>query len=173
MAECNFISPPIPKENIQGAHRGIGHISHDMGIDHGGLDILMTQKLLHFSDVDPVHEEMGGKTVAQGMDGGMLDDPRLFKRQPVIVKELLKLRQYLFQTLMRHNHHTLRYTFLVFIITKIEDHGIKKKENYAFSSCISPNNSCSIEKKVYRILIVGQPLSIYSADFKTIFGGQR
>ena len=80
MAECNFISPLIPKENIQGAHRGIGHISHDMGIDHGGLDILMTQKLLHFSDVDPVHEEMGGKTVSEGVHGSMLWNGSLFER---------------------------------------------------------------------------------------------
>jgi hypothetical protein len=79
MAECNFISLLIPKENIQWAHRGIGHISHDMGIDHGGLDILMSEEFLYLPDIDPVHQKMGGKTVAQGMDGGMLDDSRLLR----------------------------------------------------------------------------------------------
>ena len=43
-----------------------------MGVNHGRLDILVSQKGLDFTDVDAVHEEMGGKAVAQCMDRGML-----------------------------------------------------------------------------------------------------
>lgn len=79
MAECNFISPLIPKENIQGAHRGIGHISHYMGIDRGGFHTLMSEKLLYLPDVDPVHEEMGGKTVAERMHRGVFHDAGFYQ----------------------------------------------------------------------------------------------
>ena len=40
----------------------------------------MSEEVLYLPDVDPVHEEMGGKTVAQGMDGGMLWNGSLFER---------------------------------------------------------------------------------------------
>jgi hypothetical protein len=48
-----------------------------MGIDHGRFDILVSQKGLNFTDVDAVHEEMGGETVPQCVDGHLLRNARL------------------------------------------------------------------------------------------------
>ena len=48
-----------------------------MGIDHGGLDALVTQELLDRPDVISVFEEMGGETVSQRMHGGLFCNPGL------------------------------------------------------------------------------------------------
>ena len=45
-----------------------------MGVDHGGLDVLVPQKLLDGADVVTVFEEVGGKTVAEGVRGDGLVD---------------------------------------------------------------------------------------------------
>ena len=48
-----------------------------MGVDHGRFHILVSQKGLDFSDVDSVHEEMGGETVAQCVNGHLLRNASL------------------------------------------------------------------------------------------------
>ena len=47
-----------------------------MGVNHGRFDILVSQKGLDFTDVDAVHEEMGGETVAQCVNGRLLRNAR-------------------------------------------------------------------------------------------------
>jgi len=46
----------------------------NMGVDHGGGDIRMPQKLLHRADVVACFEQVGGKGVAQGMATYLLGD---------------------------------------------------------------------------------------------------
>ena len=48
-----------------------------MGVNHGRLDILVSQKGLDFTDVDAVHEEMSGETVTQCVNGHLLRNARL------------------------------------------------------------------------------------------------
>ena len=57
------LSLPVPIEGIEGALRSVFHVTHDMGVNHGRFDILVSQKGLDFTDVDAVHEEMSGETV--------------------------------------------------------------------------------------------------------------
>ena len=111
MAEYNFISPLIPKENIQGAHRGIGHISHYMGIDMVVSTFLCPRRSCISLMLTPFMRRWVAKlwrrvwTVACfGMEAFLSATPiadwiallliwcRLIRCQPVIVKELLKLR---------------------------------------------------------------------------------
>ena len=40
-----------------------------MGIDHGGLDIFVTEKFLDGADIVAVLEEVGGEGVAKGVRG--------------------------------------------------------------------------------------------------------
>ena len=42
-----------------------------MGIDPGGLEVGMTEKLLYRADVVAFFQKMGGKAVAQRMDRGI------------------------------------------------------------------------------------------------------
>lgn len=43
-----------------------------MGINHGCLNILMSEKTLHFSDIDAVLKQMRGETMSERMNRGML-----------------------------------------------------------------------------------------------------
>ena len=47
-----------------------------MGVDHGRFDILVAQKLLHCSDIVVGFQEVGRKTMTQGVGVDRLDDPR-------------------------------------------------------------------------------------------------
>ena len=42
-------------------------LSSDMGVDLGGRDISMPQKQLDYPQIRPMIEQMGGKSMAQGM----------------------------------------------------------------------------------------------------------
>ncbi len=54
---------------------------HDLpGIHHGGLQGFMAKELLHIADIHPVHQQVGGTAVPQGMgadsllfDSGLLE----------------------------------------------------------------------------------------------------
>ena len=50
-------------KGIKRAFRCCRHVPHDMGVNHGRFDILVSQKGLDFTDVDAVHEEMSGEAV--------------------------------------------------------------------------------------------------------------
>lgn len=39
-----------------------------MRVDHRGFHAFVAEKLLHLADVDPLHQQMGRKAVAQRMD---------------------------------------------------------------------------------------------------------
>ena len=52
-------------------------VPHDMGVNHGRFDILVSQKGLDFTDVNAVREEMSGETVAQCVNGHLLRNTRL------------------------------------------------------------------------------------------------
>jgi hypothetical protein len=39
----------------------------DVGVDHGGLDVLMAEEVLHSPNVIAVFQEMGGEGMAEGM----------------------------------------------------------------------------------------------------------
>ena len=41
-----------------------------MGVDHGRFNIRMPQKLLDRRQIDPAHDQMAGKGVAQGVNFG-------------------------------------------------------------------------------------------------------
>ncbi|OGP89159.1 MAG: hypothetical protein A2157_11090 [Deltaproteobacteria bacterium RBG_16_47_11] len=63
--------------SIQGTSDAKNILFGNMGIDHGGLKILVTQQLLNGPDIVSVLQEVGGKTVPQGMHGGLLCNPCL------------------------------------------------------------------------------------------------
>ena len=46
----------------------------DMGVDHGGADVLVSEELLDGADVVAVLEEMGGEGVAEGVAGDALGE---------------------------------------------------------------------------------------------------
>jgi hypothetical protein len=48
-----------------------------MGVNHGCLDIFMTQKFLHRTNVISIFEEMSGEAVSQGMRAGGFEDSGL------------------------------------------------------------------------------------------------
>ena len=67
----------VQKECIQRAFWCCRHVPHDMGVDHGCFDILVSQKGLDFTDVDAIHEEMSGETVTQCVNGRLLRNASL------------------------------------------------------------------------------------------------
>lgn len=54
---------------IQWTFNGHGTFLHDMGVDHGGADILVPEQLLNGADVVTVFKQVGGKAVAKGVAG--------------------------------------------------------------------------------------------------------
>ena len=44
----------------------------DVGVDHGRLEVPVAQEQLDLSDIDTISEQVCGKRVAQGVDGGVL-----------------------------------------------------------------------------------------------------
>jgi hypothetical protein len=59
-------------KKIKRTFRRVCHIAHDMGIDHGGLDVFVAEQVLHFPDDYPVHEQVRGKAVPQGVNACVL-----------------------------------------------------------------------------------------------------
>lgn len=49
-----------------------GRIAENMGVDHGGLHILVAEEFLDGADVVAGHEEMGRETVAEGVRAHLL-----------------------------------------------------------------------------------------------------
>jgi hypothetical protein len=47
-----------------------------MGVDHGGLDVFMTEQLLNRPDIISVLQDVGREGMAQGVAGRMLGDRR-------------------------------------------------------------------------------------------------
>ena len=48
----------------------------EVGIDFGGEDIFVTQKLLHLADIGSARQQMGGEGVAEGVRAYLLVDAR-------------------------------------------------------------------------------------------------
>uniref|UniRef100_A4XWW2 Uncharacterized protein n=1 Tax=Ectopseudomonas mendocina (strain ymp) TaxID=399739 RepID=A4XWW2_ECTM1 len=66
-------SPRSPSAIQRAEHRQAAAVEH-MGVDHGGLHVSMAEQLLHSADVLSRLQQVGGKTVTQGMRGYLLDD---------------------------------------------------------------------------------------------------
>ena len=47
-----------------------------MGVNHGGLHILVAQKLLNRADIITILKQMCGKRMSEGVTGGVLVDLR-------------------------------------------------------------------------------------------------
>ncbi len=61
------------RKSPQGIDRAPGAPVQNMGVDHGGLDVFMTEELLNSADVIPVLQEM--RRNDGGWAGGMLGEP--------------------------------------------------------------------------------------------------
>ena len=48
--------------------------AQDMGVDHGGPHILMTQQLLYRANIVPILQEVGGEGMSEGMTGSVFRD---------------------------------------------------------------------------------------------------
>ena len=46
-----------------------------MGVDHGGLEILVPQQFLNRPNIVPLLQQVRGKAVPEGMHGGLLCNP--------------------------------------------------------------------------------------------------
>ena len=57
---------------VQGTPDSHATAIQDVGVDHGGLHVLVAEQLLDSADVVAAFEEMGGKAVAEGMRGDRL-----------------------------------------------------------------------------------------------------
>ena len=57
---------------VGGAADGEGSAVEDMGVDHRGADVVVTEELLHGADVVAVFEEMRGERMPQRVAGGPL-----------------------------------------------------------------------------------------------------
>ena len=60
------------REVVSGAADGEGSAVEDMGVDHRGADVVVTEELLHGADVVAVFEEMRGERMPQRVAGGPL-----------------------------------------------------------------------------------------------------
>jgi hypothetical protein len=59
---------------VQRAADGQVAAVEDVGVDHGRFDILVAQELLHCSDITVGFQEVGRKTMAQGVGADRFDD---------------------------------------------------------------------------------------------------
>ena len=59
---------------VEWAAHGHAAALEDVGVDHGGLDILVAEQVLDGADVVAVLEQVGGEGVAQGVAGDALVD---------------------------------------------------------------------------------------------------
>ncbi len=46
-----------------------------MGIDHGGLEIMVAQQLLNRPNIVSIFQQVGGEAVSERVDGGLFCDP--------------------------------------------------------------------------------------------------
>ena len=66
VAQCGSI--------VEGGFDGESAALEDMGVDHGGFDILVSEEFLNGADIVSVLEEVGGEGVAKGVGGDLLVD---------------------------------------------------------------------------------------------------
>ena len=64
---------------IEGAGNPAPAPVEDMGVDHGGSDIGVSEQLLDGSDVVAVFDEMGGEGMAEGVAGAVFGDAGAFR----------------------------------------------------------------------------------------------
>ena len=57
---------------IQRAADGFGAFVENVGVDHSGFDIFVSEEFLHGADVVPCFEKMGCEGVAEGVGGDAL-----------------------------------------------------------------------------------------------------
>ena len=69
--------------------RSIGHIPYNVGIDQGCFHILMTEKLLDLPNISSVQQNVGGKTVSEGMDRCMFWNICLFEHRTYCMLDCL------------------------------------------------------------------------------------
>ena len=72
---CVTRSTPCSR-SIEGAADSQATPVDDVGVDHGRFDILVAQKLLYCSDIVVGFQEVGRRTMTQGVGADGLDDPR-------------------------------------------------------------------------------------------------
>ena len=71
-----FYGPAEPdSEQISRARHASGTTIEHMGVDHRGLHIAVTKKLLDRSDVGTALEQVGGEAMAKGVATGRFADP--------------------------------------------------------------------------------------------------
>ena len=68
--------PPAAKQGVHRAQHPSPAPVQDMGVDHRGTHVRVTQEFLHRSNVVTRFQQVGRKRVAQGMAGGPLGDSR-------------------------------------------------------------------------------------------------
>ena len=68
------VSDRRASQGIEGAADGAAALVQDVGVDHRGLDALVTEQLLDGADVVAVLEQMGGEGMAQAVAAGGLVD---------------------------------------------------------------------------------------------------
>ena len=64
--------------DIQRASDGQSSFVEDVGVNHGGADVLVAQEVLDGSDVIPVLQQVCGKAVTKGVAGDWFDDTGYF-----------------------------------------------------------------------------------------------
>ena len=52
---------------VEGTADAVAAAFQDMGVDHGGLNVFMSQQFLHSTDIVAIFQQMGGKAVTQSM----------------------------------------------------------------------------------------------------------
>jgi len=75
---CSWTDVALGVERVDRADdaAAAAHVE-DVGVDHGGLDVFVPENLLDGSDVVAVHQEVGGKGVAEGVAADLLRDSGL------------------------------------------------------------------------------------------------
>jgi hypothetical protein len=66
--------------SVQWAAHRLGTTVEHVGVDHGGLDILVTEELLDSPDIVTILKQMGGEAVAEGVGSYRLGDAGLLRR---------------------------------------------------------------------------------------------
>ena len=62
-------------EKVQGAFHPAATCAKDVGVDHGGRDIIVPQELLHGADIGAALEGVGGETMAESVAAGAFGQP--------------------------------------------------------------------------------------------------
>ena len=60
---------------VQRTAHGEAALVQDVGVDHGGLDVLVAQQFLDGANIVTRFKQVGGKAMAEGVTTGALVDP--------------------------------------------------------------------------------------------------